>query len=122
MFTKGNRVYSDAGYYLHHKQKPIIGYSFIGNEEDYEEVKLPDPLDIEINGDKVFYGNGKFIYSGKIDYAQIKTKLIKLHYSNDDQLALMLNKDESEEDAILYEKMQEWRDWAGKVAKQITEG
>jgi hypothetical protein len=32
----------------------------------------------------------------------------------------MLNKDESEEDAFLFNKMQEWRAWAGIIAKEIV--
>ena len=45
--------------------------------------------------------------------------MIKLRYSNDDQLALMLNKDNSEEDTELYDKMQEWREWSGRFAKEV---
>ena len=45
--------------------------------------------------------------------------MIKLRYSNDDQLALILNKDNSEEDTELYNKMQEWREWSGTFAKLV---
>ena len=38
---------------------------------------------------------------------------------SDDQIALMLNKDNSEEDAMLYDKMQEWREWSGRFAKEV---
>jgi hypothetical protein len=33
----------------------------------------------------------------------------------------MLNKDDSEEDALAYEKMQEWREWSSQVARAIIE-
>ena len=47
--------------------------------------------------------------------------MIKLRYSNDDQLALMLNKDNSEEDKMYYDKMQEWREFSGHIAKLFCE-
>ena len=31
----------------------------------------------------------------------------------------MLNKDNSDEDKVCYDKMQEWRTWAGDVAKKL---
>jgi hypothetical protein len=31
----------------------------------------------------------------------------------------MLNKDDSEEDLLLFTKMQEWREWSGEIAKKI---
>lgn len=32
----------------------------------------------------------------------------------------MLNKDNSEEDLLLFNKMQEWREWSGFIAKKIV--
>jgi hypothetical protein len=40
-------------------------------------------------------------------------------FPNNDQIAIILNKDDSEEDMLLFNKMQEWRRWSGVVAKQI---
>ena len=36
-------------------------------------------------------------------------------------MAIILNKDSSEEGLIYWQKMQEWRDWASEVATQIVE-
>jgi hypothetical protein len=41
-------------------------------------------------------------------------------YSNDDQMALILNNGKSEQDTLLYNKMQEWREWAGVIARTAT--
>lgn len=41
-------------------------------------------------------------------------------FSNNDQIAIMLNKDESDEDLFLFNKMQEWRKWASVVAKEVV--
>lgn len=121
MFKKGNKLYADAGKYLVRKDKRKYAFTVINESEDnYDELDLNNPLDLEINGNIIKYQNGCFSFIiDKKDYASIKKSIIKSRYSNDDQLAIMLNKDNSEEDAILYNKMQEWRDWAGNLAKQI---
>ena len=106
MFTKGNKVYSDAGKYLISKDRRTIALNIIGSTDDYVEEEINSPLDIEIKDGLIYYQNGKLVCAPeKLDYASIKTKMIKLRYSNDDQLALMLNKDNSEEDIELYDKM-----------------
>ena len=120
MFTKGNKVYADAGKYLVSKDGKRFALNIVGNQEDYIEEELNSPLDIVIEGKMIFYHNRRFICSPEImDYAGIKTKMIKMRYSNDDQLALMLNKDNSEEDIELHNKMQEWREWSGTFAKLV---
>ena len=120
MFTKGNKVYADAGKYLVSKDRRIIALNITGSIDDYDEEEINSPLDIEIKDSLIYYQNRKLICAPEImDYAGIKTKMIKLRYSNDDQLALMLNKDNSEEDTELYNKMQEWREWSGTFAKLV---
>ena len=49
-----------------------------------------------------------------------KKKFVNKQFTNDDQIAIILNKDESEEDTFLFNKMQEWRAWAGIIAKEIV--
>lgn len=60
----------------------------------------------------------KFYFS-KSDYATVKTEMVKKRYSNDDQIAIMLNVQLSEEDKMYYDKMQEWREFSGYIAKSI---
>ena len=120
MFTKGNKVYADAGKYLVSKDRRIIALNITGSIDDYDEEEINSPLDIEIKDGLIYYQNRKLICAPVImDYAGIKTKMIKLRYSNDDQLALMLNKVNSEEDTELYNKMQEWREWSATFAKLV---
>lgn len=121
MFQKGNKVYAEAGNYLRHKTKRMVGLTIVGNIEDFEEMPLNVPLDIVVDKD-VFYFNNKMFacIPEKMDYAGIKTKIITSRYSNDDQMALILNNGMSEEDTELFNKMQEWRDWAGEIAKIVV--
>ena len=122
MFTKGNKVYADAGKYLVSKDRRIIALNITGSIDDYDEEEINSPLDIEIKDGLIYYQNRKLICAPeKLDYASIKTKMIKSRYSNDDQLALMLNKDNSEEDKMYYDKMQEWREFSGHIAKLFCE-
>lgn len=120
MFKKGNRVYADTYKYLRHKERNFIAFSYIGNEDEFEEVEMEQPINLRIDENSVFWENGKLCYSFRVlDYVTMKTSIIKSRYSNDDQLALMLNKDNGEEGSIFYNKMQEWREWAGWFAKKV---
>ena len=69
------------------------------------------------------YNNGLFWVriAENTSYGDIKAMLVKIRYSNDDQIAILLNKDSSEEDLLKYNKMQEWRDWASILAKAFMD-
>lgn len=125
MYKKGNVVYADAYKYLVHKSKGIIAFALSGDESEFEEKEFPIPIKIIDEGNGFYSIQGvpkvKFYFS-KSDYATVKTEMIKKRYSNDDQIAIMLNKDSGlEEDLFAYQKMQEWREWASTVAKKIVE-
>ena len=124
MYKKGNVVYADAYKYLVHKSKGIIAFALSGDESEFEEKKFPMPIKIIDEGNG-FYSiqdvpKVKFYFS-KSDYATVKTEMIKKRYSNDDQIAIMLNAQLSEEDKVYYNKMQEWREFSRYIAKSINE-
>lgn len=50
-----------------------------------------------------------------------KRVIIGQLFSNDDQIAIMLNKDMSEDDAEVYGFMQSWREWVGELVKKIRQ-
>lgn len=121
MFTKGNTIYADAFKYLKHKERNIIALSIKGSADDYEELPMNIPLDVEQIGGMLFWNNRKFAnHPEQLTKDGIKTSIIHSRYSNDDQIAIMLNKDASEEDALYYQKMQEWREFAAKIASFIS--
>ncbi len=115
MYTIKNKVYADAGCVLKYENK--VAFSFEGvDEKDVLETKI----NLE-NMQKI----GKFVvYSGLRDYISCteykdwKKKWVNKQFTNDDQIAIILNKDDSEEDLLLFNKMQEWREWSGIVAKK----
>jgi hypothetical protein len=54
-------------------------------------------------------------------YAQAKAAVVKMYYSYDDRIALMLNYQENPEDyTTAYQEMQSWREVAGQVAKKLV--
>ena len=84
----------------------------------------------EINTSDMTYENGviychnkklRWYITKNSDYATLKKKFVLMRYSNDDQIAIILNKEDSDEDALLYERMQEWRIWSANISKQILE-
>lgn len=118
MYQVRNKVYADAGEILVGENK--IGYIFLGELGEFsrEEISLDD---MRIEGNFIVYSNGRLreLYNPNMTYEQLKAKYIKRLFSNDDQIAIMLNKDRSEQDNELFNKMQEWRDWCGILAKKV---
>lgn len=113
MFKIRNKVFSEAGYILVGENKK--GYQFDGELSDFTEQQIS--LDnMQINGDFVTY-DGILQYVGNdFSYETLKKDMVRRRYSNDDQIAIMLN---SDQEAL--SKMQEWRDWSGQVAHKIVE-
>ena len=119
MFIKSNMIYSEAGYILKCDNKKAFQLPYDVSKE-YIEI----PIDITntkiesgmINMDGVVFRNNE-----KYDYGQWKANIIKKRYSNDDQIAILLNKDDSAEDKMRYDKMQEWREYASMLAKKFVE-
>ena len=119
MYKIRNKVYADAGSILIGKNKR--GYSFLGEVSDFSEkaIRLDD---MKVDGQFLVYSDGliRELYDPNATYEQLKAKYVKRLFSNDDQIAIMLNKDKSAADAELYERMQEWRDWCGVLAKKVA--
>lgn len=121
MFTKGDMIYAEAYKYLQHKSKNIIALSIKDSADDYEELEMDHPLDVEVSGDMIFWNRRMFAnIPDALTREAIKTSIIKSRYSNDDQLAILLNKDEDEKGAMYYQKMQEWREFASDIAKMVS--
>lgn len=117
MYKVKNKTYADAGCVLKYKNK--VAFSF-------EDVDIKDVLETKINLENI-QKIGKFVvysdlkdYISCIEYKDWKKKWVNKQFTNDDQIAIMLNKDDSEEDLFLFNKMQEWRKWSGIIAKKIT--
>ena len=117
MYRVKNKIYADAGCVLKYKNK--VAFSFEGvNENDVLETKL-NLENIQKIGNFVVYDGLKDRITTS-DFAKLKSKFVNKQFTNDDQIAIILNKDDSEEDLLLFNKMQEWRAWAGIIAKKIV--
>ena len=119
MYKVRDKVYADAGKILVGENK--IGYVFSGELSDFREEDIIIS-DMRVDGQFLVYSNGMIVemYDRNATYETQKSKYVKRLFSNDDQIAIMLNKDKSAADAELYEKMQEWRDWCGVLAKKVA--
>ena len=116
MYAIKNKVYADAGCVLKYRNR--IAFSFEGvNEKDVLETKI-NLENIQKNGNFVVYNDSKD-YISCTEYKDWKKKWVNKQFTNDDQIAIILNKDDSEEDLFLFNKMQEWREWSGVIAKKI---
>ena len=119
MYKVRKKVYAEAGSLLIGKNKR--GYVFIGEVSDFSEEAIRID-DMRVEGNFLVYSNERIreLYNPKMTYEQLKAKYVKRLFSNDDQIAIMLNKERSTEDAELFDKMQEWRDWCGVLAKKVV--
>lgn len=119
MYKIRDKVYADAGYILVGKNRR--GYVFKGELEEFTEQKITID-DMRVEGSFLHYSNDSILelYSPNATYEELKAKIVKRLFTNDDQIAIMLNKGRSEQDDLVFDKMQEWRDWAGTLAKKIV--
>ena len=117
MFQYKNIVYADPGKYLIGNHK--VGYQFPGELSEFEEKDVD--IKVTKKGDRYIYNNGLFgvRIAKNTSYSDIKAMLVKIRYSNDDQIAIIINRDDSEEGNIKFQQMQAWREWCGKLAKEI---
>lgn len=114
MFTKGNIVFSDSGKYI--KGSNFIGFKADGATTDFQEIDLGTPT---IKDNNIIFGDMITPLPDIISYESLKVKFINWHYTNDDQMALLLNNGTSDDNTNLYNKMQEWRKWSGDTATTI---
>lgn len=119
MYKIRNKVYPEAGYILVGENKK--GYVFQGELSEFTEKEITID-DMRVEGNFLLYSNGSILERNypNLTYEEQKARIVKRLFSNDDQIAIMLNKGRSEQDDLVFEKMQEYRDWAGTLAKKIV--
>lgn len=85
------------------------------HSDENTEVSCPAE-DMTVEGGIARWGGGlcAMRVSAADTYDSLKTRLIKIRYSLDDQMAVMLNGEADE-----LERMQAWRAWAADVAHRI---
>lgn len=119
MFKDDKYFYADAGMCLVRGNER--GYQLdLGKKPKEEQVVIDD---LVIENDIAKWHGGKFSVRGVSfqSYKDLKLFIIKLRYSMDDQVAILLNKDDSDSDKLDYTRMQDWRKYASAVAKKIIE-
>ena len=118
MYTIKDITYADTGKYLKCGNKVAFQMKASDNIEELD-LNLND---IKIVGNYAYYNNSLFAQevNPKWIYGDYKSKIIKKRYSNDDQIAIILNKDDSDQDYTNYVKMQEWRNFSSLFAKKLV--
>ena len=103
MYIDKNIAYAEPGKYLTYKNQ--VAFQLPATGGIIEHVLQLD--DMFIKNNIAYYNKG--LCAQKINpkwkYADYKREIIKKRYSNDDQIAIMLNKDDSEEDLLRYTRM-----------------
>lgn len=103
MYTDKNIIYAEPGKYLKYKNQIAFQFPAKGGVVEYT-LNIDD---LYIKNNMAYYNNG--LFAQKINngwkYADYKREIIKKRYSNDDQIAIILNKDDSREDLERYTRM-----------------
>lgn len=126
MIIQGNTIIAENGKELFRKAdnwcfgtELTLGYTYYIGGKKLDEPKLEVPEDYEEHF--AIYTDGGVAAVDELDYKVIKTEVVKLKYSNDDQIALMLNWQANPEAyQERYDEMQAWRDYAGEVARKYA--
>lgn len=132
MFIDRNTTYSDAGSILvAKKSEKVIQVSYSCTVPENDDIEIVEET---INLNKIealpsrilqYWSEGGIpivqLNYPERTYAEWKSAIIKWRYSNDDQIAILLNKDDSSEDTERFDRMQQWREWAAKLAKRIMD-
>lgn len=115
MFTVSDKIYASAGNLL--KKENWIGFKCKASDNITEIPIITD--DIKIKNNMFIWNNGKnqlpIISNGT--HEDYKKRLISKIFSNDDQIALILNKDLDKESSIAFEEMQNWRSYFSTFIK-----
>ena len=118
MYALKDFTYAEAGKYLQGEKARGFGAPTSLGPYTEREISLDD---LEVTEGHIKVDCINWANPGIRNYADAKKFVIQKRYSNDAQIAIMLNKDDSEEDALAYQKMQDWREWASIVAKKIIQ-
>lgn len=126
MYKKNGKIYASAWHYLRHKTKKVVAQSVderAYSTEDFEEVALERPGTFEVRGGRLWWGGRLFTCRlESLTYAAVKDAVVRSRYSEADQIAVMLNRENGGDDAQLYEEMQAWRTFAAEAAKAVSAG
>ena len=107
----GKEAYLGLLFYDQNGNKLKTPYNLLPS--DFYELHDPIPDSYEIDGTKYDFRGWS--------YADIKTFIIKLHYTDDDQTAIILNYlDDPIKHKDRYDRMQEWRKYASEVARKYN--
>ncbi len=114
MYRIKDKLYADAGCILRAgNYRAFVMEDRVGAEE--ESI---DTDNIKVIGSLVIVDSIPIMVD-KLEYGELKSKLVKFQFSYDDQIAIMLNRYENEESEMRWMRMQAWRKWAGSVAKKV---
>ncbi len=118
MYILKNNTHAEAGCIL--SGEKAKGFSVPTSYGSFTESEI-DLSNLSISGNILSFDIIKWQIPNIRSYADAKKFVVGKRYSNDDQIAIMLNKDESDEGKLAYNKMQEWREWASVVAHKIMD-
>lgn len=115
MYSYKGNTYAETGSILQGNR--AIGLWLANSYAPFTERPL-DLTNLSVTETEIAFDIFHWSNPGIRTFGDAKKYIIQKRYSNDDQLAIMLNRDDDE---LSYQKMQEWREWASTVARMIMD-
>lgn len=106
---------AEAGHYITNGGAKAMTLPYSPDEE-YTEHPLNDTI-THLVGDTYNVGGA---FAVRLT-ATTKKELISLLFSYDDQMAIILNRENGDEDEEVYQFMQRWRNWFSAVIRRMKE-
>lgn len=130
MIQRNNKFYADAFKYLRNEKRNAVAL-MVTDHEGWQELEMPKEFDVEVEESKdekgnviwydAFFLNRLFLIRlESLEYGAIKSAVVRRRYTLEEQTAIILNKDKSDEKLKDYTDMQEWREFAAHLASKIT--
>lgn len=113
MIKYGNKVIAMAGHYITNGEAKGMALHYSPNAE-YSEHPMTDKVE-HIIEDSFNIGD---TFAVRLT-GTTKKDLISLLFSNDDQIAIILNRENSEQDQEMYDFMQQWRAYFSTIIQKM---
>lgn len=113
MLQYGNKIIAEAGHYITDGRAKAMALPY-SPDAQYTEHPLTDTVK-HLIGDTYNVGDAFAIRLT----ATTKKDLVSILFSNDDQIAIILNRENGEEEEQVYQFMQRWRNWFSTIIQRM---
>lgn len=118
MYEYKNNTYAEAGNIL--QGSKALGMSLPNTFAPFTERPI-DLTNLTIDGKYLCFDIFKWKHNGIVTFEDARKFIVSKRYSLDEQIEIIMNKDDGEDAAMEFRMLKEWRSWAAVVAHKVME-